>query len=90
MYVHWNSIRSAGGKYIFEGLKENLFLKVIDLSDNSMGIGQPCCVNNVVEFLLSNKSMVHMDLSNNAFNLDDSIKISEALDLNHTLIGFHF
>ena len=41
-------------------------------------------------FLAENKSLLHLDLSNNEFDLEDSIKIKESLDKNHTIYGFHF
>ncbi len=34
--------------------------------------------------------MMHMDLSNNYFNKDQSKKIAEALEFNKTMYGFHF
>jgi len=37
LYLHWNNIKSSGGAKIFQGLKDNIYLKVLDLSWNSMG-----------------------------------------------------
>ena len=39
LYLHWNLIKAQGGKDIFEGLKSNESLKVLDLSYNSLGKG---------------------------------------------------
>ena len=38
----------------------------------------------------NNKDLIHFDLSNNYYNRDDSIQISEVLKDNHTIYGFHF
>jgi Ran GTPase-activating protein (RanGAP) involved in mRNA processing and transport len=40
LYLHWNLIKAQGGKDIFEGLKSNESLKVLDLSYNSLGKGK--------------------------------------------------
>jgi hypothetical protein len=40
--------------------------------------------------LKQNKEIVHLDLSNNNFNLKESMEISVALEKNKTIYGFHF
>ena len=40
--------------------------------------------------LRENKQIVHIDLSNNNFDLEESIKISQALQVNNSIFGFHF
>ena len=36
------------------------------------------------------QSLVHVDLSWNRFNKEDSLLIAEAIKPNHSMIGFHF
>jgi len=81
-------------------------LKVLDLSWNSLGKGlkvvkapqkkkrrrnvQPELADVLEEFLATDKSLVHMDLTANKFRYEESEKIKNGLDHNHTLYGFHF
>jgi len=41
-------------------------------------------------FLRNNTHLIHLDLSNNKFTYTESKLISEALDTNRTIYGFHF
>ena len=38
----------------------------------------------------TNERIIHLDLSNNNFSLDESKKISEGLKTNNSIYGFHF
>jgi len=45
LYLHWNRIHSEGAILIFQQLRENTCLKVLDLSYNSLGVGFPSCAS---------------------------------------------
>lgn len=93
MYLHWNKIQKMG-EAIFDELKNNIVLKVclvikvLDISWNE--IGSITCASKICEFLKKNKAIVHLDLSNNKFDYKQSCLISEALNNNQTIYGFHF
>ena len=40
--------------------------------------------------LKENRSLIHLDLSNNNFSLKESTEVAEALKSNRTIYGFHF
>ncbi len=65
---------------------------MLDLSWNSLGhyLKNHTGVNQLCEMLKQNKDIVHLDLSNNNFNLKECIEISIALENNKTIYGFHF
>jgi Ran GTPase-activating protein (RanGAP) involved in mRNA processing and transport len=37
LYLFWNQIKGEGGKMIFDSLLTNTYLKVLDLSQNTLG-----------------------------------------------------
>ena len=37
LYLHWNSLGVEGGRLLAEGLLKNKYLKVLDVSYNSLG-----------------------------------------------------
>ena len=90
LYLHWNQIKGIGGQKIFQGLLENDTLLVFDISWNSLGGNNPSIAPNIVEVLQKNERLMHMDLSNNYFTLEESKMIAAGLENNHTLFGFHF
>lgn len=66
LYLYWNLITSRGGSHIFESLKKNESLKVLDISDNYL------CKNmkereleRMLAFFSHNTTMIHQDMSNN-------------------------
>jgi len=54
-------------------MQENEGIKVLDISWNSLGSSTNACVEQLCEFLVKNKTVLHLDLSNNDFNLEQSI-----------------
>ena len=44
----------------------------------------------MIEVFSDNPHLVHLDISNNNFNLPESKRISEGIKTNQTLYGFHF
>lgn len=90
LYLYWNNIKSQGGQKLFQGLLENEAILVFDISWNSIGGGNPSIVPVIAETLQKNDKIIHLDLSNNYFTLAESKRISEALETNHSIYGFHF
>ena len=41
-------------------------------------------------FFKLNERILHLDISNNSFTLEQSLEISTLLNLNKTILGFHF
>ena len=75
---------------IYKALATNSTLKVLDISWNTIGNGMPTAVPNVCEFFKTNKTIVHLDMSNNNFSYDETVEISKTLPLNRTIYGLHF
>lgn len=90
LYLHWNQIKGDGALAIVDALLENDSLNVLDLSWNAFGQGNPHVVPKLCDYLVKNKSLVHLDLSSNFFTLQDCKAIAEAIAKNHTIYGFHF
>lgn len=80
VYIHWNQIKSEGGGLIFKALSTNNTLKVFDISWNSIGSGTISIANVVSEFFKTNKSLVHLDMSNNNFTYEETLEISKSLN----------
>ncbi|EGR29347.1 leucine rich repeat protein [Ichthyophthirius multifiliis] len=89
LYLHWNQIKANGGALVFAALFSNEELKVLDFSCNSLGLGGSC-VEQICAFLGKNIELKHLDLSNNYFNQEQSVKVAEALEKNQSIYGFHF
>lgn len=90
LYLHWNLFKPQGGIKIFQGILENEVLMVLDFSWNSIGSGDPSVVPPILELFKTNERLIHLDLSNNNFSLEESKQIAEGLANNHTIYGFHF
>ena len=85
--MHWNQIKPQGGLKIFQGLLENEGILVLDMSWNSIGGGNPSIVPIIAETLQKNEKIMHLDLSNNYFNLQVLLHYKSNLNLN---IGLNF
>jgi len=91
LYLSWNNFNSEAGIYIFHGLIENYILKVLDLSFNRLSKGKYKIAENIQSFLIKNETgLLHLDLSYNQFEIEDSRLISLGLEENHLIYGFHF
>jgi hypothetical protein len=75
---------------IFESLEENRSIKVFDYSNNKLGDSKPSCAKMIGTVLSANKILIHLDLSGNKFNEEESKVISEKLQGNKKIYGFHF
>ena len=76
---------------MFSVLNDNENIRVLDISWNCLGINKNIsCAEKLTEMLKKNKCIVHLDLSNNNFDLKESILISSGLEENKSIYGFHF
>lgn len=97
LYLSWNNLSCVSGEPICKALAKNESLKVMDLGWNSLGSNLKIIkknansfVNSLCDCLEKNKSIIHFSLGNNGFSFDESKRISEALNKNTTIYGFHF
>lgn len=97
LYLGWNNIWAAGGKAIASILLQETQIRVVDLSWNVIGqimCGATAKPGNIGELwgevFESNKKLIHLDLSFNKINKEDSQLMAEKLKLNNTLYGIHF
>lgn len=66
---------------------------VFDISWNSIGVQERKdvqCIQKICDFLNTNKSLLHLDLSANQFSIADCKQIANALKNNRSIYGFHF
>lgn len=82
LYLRGNSIDSRGASLIFEALKCNRTLTVVDLSDNKLD-GQ--CALALSDMLSSNKTLLQLGLSRNKLGMEGVLKLASGLGFNHTL-----
>lgn len=86
LYLFWNLITSEGSEKIFNSLLNNSNMSVLDLSWNK--INSPTI--NLCQYLEQNLNVVHLDISNNPFQYEQILEISDSLKLNNKILGFHF
>lgn len=73
--LNWNHIKAPGGLLLASSLRNNTYLKVLDLAWNSLGSGGsfPGQVGKTWgEALATNKVLVHLDLSFNKIGIADT------------------
>lgn len=63
---------------------------MFDYCLNKLGDSGVSCAKNICNILTNNKTLIHVDLSENNFSLDESRIIGEALEKNKKIYGFHF
>lgn len=85
LYLHWNRLKEAVNFLEVVGSSN---LKVLDLGNNSLG--QASNIAALAEVFVKNEELVHLDLSFNQFDLEQTEALSKALSQNHTIYGFHF
>jgi Ran GTPase-activating protein (RanGAP) involved in mRNA processing and transport len=96
IYFRWNNISSFGGKKIFNVLVKNDVLVVADFGWNILGESYRTIrtdsgfIEEICTFLHENRTMLHLDISNNHFTMIQSERIASALGKNNTIYGFHF
>lgn len=90
--ISWNKIQHIGLISLANSLAKNTTLESLDLSWNAGGTSSDLhreAANALSSMFASNKSLTHIDLSNNQLGPTDCTIISQGLALNHTLLGLH-
>lgn len=89
--IQWNQLNGTEAVCIFKGLSHNTSLKTLDISWNPIGNDK---ISNTIKALSvlisSNKHLIHLDLSNSNFSMEDCIIFSDCIKSNHVLKGLHF
>lgn len=74
-------------------MKENTNLRVLDMSNNSLGLldgtGTACSYAFSELFGNEESNLLHIDLSNNRWKRNQIEIISEGINANHSIYGFH-
>jgi hypothetical protein len=92
--ISWNKIGGPGGIAIVEAMRKNTSITSLDISWNALatagvrGTAQLISKHMSVMFQ-ENKSLTHLDISNNHFSSHDCSAMSVGLKQNHTLLGIH-
>lgn len=98
--LSWNEIKAVGATILFRVLAEasmnesfrSFQLESLDMSWNAMGTFSDTkrTVAQALSDLLSvNRTLTHLNISNNNLNAKDCAIIGEGLNNNHTLFGLH-
>ena len=88
--LHWNSLRGAGAVELLKGLAKNNTLEALDASWNALGRDENMEVIKALEKVFGeNTSLLHLDLSNNYFTLEECTLLADSLNCNHTILGLH-
>lgn len=99
--LRWNKITAIGGNAIARSLENNDYLKFLDLGWNTIGVRPPPNkkTTNIApgqigqiwgSALNRNHCLIHLDISFNKIELEDTINIANEIQWNHTLVGVHF
>lgn len=93
VYLAWNQLRGVGALRVVEALKFHSSLRVLDLSWNALDSNERlpprAVVTALADALANNKTLLHLDVSNNRLDLADCALLATALERNQTLIGLH-
>ncbi|KAL4483288.1 hypothetical protein ABPG72_007930 [Tetrahymena utriculariae] len=91
LYLHWNRLTGISGEKIAKALFDNSNLRVLDLSNNSLGLqnGENCAKAFQLLFAQGESDLIHIDLSNNRWTKDQIQIIQEGINQNKTIYGFH-
>ncbi|KAM3145071.1 hypothetical protein pb186bvf_002746 [Paramecium bursaria] len=90
LYLQFNSITGKGGFFLLSGIIKNTTLKVLDLSHNNLGNHLDCCQILCKLVGKGQQELLHFDISNNNFNIEESQLIASELSFNKTIYGFHY
>ena len=83
-----SAISDSGARCIFEGLQHNTVLVNLNLSQTSITATDPNTAGSLTKMLQVNKSLTHLDLSNNITFSDSGARcIFEGLQHNTTLVN---
>lgn len=88
--LSWNNIRAIGANSIFKAMIENESIRVLDLSWNSISSpSEQKSAKTLAELFEVNKTLIHLDISNNMLGPNDCDILSEGLKKNKSLLGLH-
>lgn len=88
--LHWNGIRGEGLNALMTGLSHNSCLLELDLSWNEIGQNTlTSSATKISECITINKTLRHLDLSNNRISNHECGIIAQGLRQNHTICGLH-
>ncbi len=90
LYLHYNKIQGDGSVTLFNALVKNTYLKVLDLSWNSLGANEKGLAESFFNLFSKNNDLVHCDFSYNNINYETTVKASEGLKFNHSIYGLHW
>ncbi|EGR30607.1 leucine rich repeat protein, partial [Ichthyophthirius multifiliis] len=96
LYINTNEIQGEGGALIIDACRISQNVKVLDLSDNFLGKSNKNTKSQFGESLNklfrenNEKSIIHLDLRNNNFQIEDCLIFSNQIKNNNSIIGFHF
>jgi hypothetical protein len=90
LYLHYNKIQGDGAVILFKGLLKNAYLKVLDLSWNSLGANEKGLNTAFYDLFSKNNILVHCDFSYNNISFETTKKAAEGLDNNHSVYGLHW
>ena len=93
--LKWNNIDGQGGEAIARGLKVNKCLKMLDLSWNKMGVKRGNMKVGDIgkawgEAFKENETLIHIDISFNKFQEEDTEILAKDLEENQTIMGIHY
>lgn len=91
LYLHWNRFTGETGEKIAKALHDNSNLRVIDLSNNSLGLlnGDACASAFSGLFGNEESELLHVDLGNNRWTRKQIEDIAIGINANQTIYGFH-
>jgi Ran GTPase-activating protein (RanGAP) involved in mRNA processing and transport len=89
-YMRWNQMNGAGGAAIIKGIQATNKMRVLDISWNAFGAHVSTFAQTFADYIYTNETLVHLDISNNSLGQADSNIIATALMNNHTLYGIHY
>ncbi|CAD8112195.1 unnamed protein product [Paramecium sonneborni] len=89
LYLGYNYLNASAGTTIWKAMYKNTSVKILDLSHNNIA-SLECAqsINKAVSRPYN--ELLHVDLSFNKFTYPQAQIISEALQKNETIYGFHF
>ncbi|CAK65071.1 unnamed protein product (macronuclear) [Paramecium tetraurelia] len=89
LYLGYNFLNGSAGTIIWKAMYKNTSIKILDLSHNTIASLE--CAQSINKAISRPyNELLHVDLSYNKFTSPQAQLISEALQKNETIYGFHF
>ena len=90
LYLHYNKIQGDGAATFLNALLKNAYLKVLDLSWNSLGASEKGLADAFFNLFSKNNILAHCDFSYNNISYETTAKAAEGLNGNHSVFGLHW